>query len=159
MTLNTTEPLITTLERHHLRAFRNADSLSFRHRPDEQGEIVLNKCAENSPTGFDQQVILFTGSGVSDYGRDRQHGQRYTGFWLGYGYNEVVRTFIGRLQVGDTISLTWHRDNNTDILRDAGLHQDELLVTITKKGGKKETYLLDSSTCRDNTARTVRLAY
>jgi hypothetical protein len=158
VTLTATAELVTTtLERHHLRAFRSADSLAFHHLPNRQGEIVLRKRAESTTSGFEEQVSIFTDSYVGDYSR-HEIGQRYTGFHLAYGYNDLMRTLVGRLQVGDTLGLVWRRDNNNDILRDAGLHGDEVMLVITKKTGKKETYLLDSSVYRDNSARAIKIA-
>lgn len=72
-------------------------------------------------------------------------------------FNEVVYTILNHvLRVGDVISIHWSADNNSQIIKDAGLHHDEISL-IVKRGNKTMTFLLKSNVSLDNSARSVQL--
>ncbi len=72
-------------------------------------------------------------------------------------------TVVNFLRAGDRVTLEWIADNNNDYLRDAGLHQDELRLSVARgdtSDPKKHKpvagkFLIDKRVCPDNSARMI----
>ena len=64
-------------------------------------------------------------------------------------------TIASLLTAGETVSLRWLADNNTEALEDAGLHYDRLIVAV-KKGKRVRKFLVDVQVSPDNSARMIR---
>lgn len=70
--------------------------------------------------------------------------------------NPSIRTMLGLLRAGDVITLEWVADNNTDALRDAGMHSDFLRLHVRGAKGRDLSFYVSGSVGPDNTARMVR---
>lgn len=70
-------------------------------------------------------------------------------------YSRKWATLAGVLRVGDVISLAWTADNNTETLRTAGLHADELALLVSRRGKPLEFHV-DYHVGPDNSARMIR---
>ena len=70
-------------------------------------------------------------------------------------YMEHIKTFAEMLKVGDILTLEWIRDNNSQYLSHAGLHNDELQVVVVR-GNKRLCFKIESSICENNSARMIR---
>jgi hypothetical protein len=98
-------------------------------------------------------LICYAGSMSERVGRigrcfSHQNNSKYAG---------VMHTLTHHtLRAGDKISIKWVADNNNDIVREHGLHHDEIFIIIERKGKKME-YQIDSRVSYDNSARDVQL--
>jgi hypothetical protein len=132
----TTEPRTDVITASHKRALRNADSIVFELTSDGQAQIRAIKRAEYSTTGFDQTVTIYVGGArVSDYGKQTKHypeQHTYTAFHMemNSSMDNTVRTLVNRVKIGGFMNLVWTRDNNNELLRHAGLHQDVALPSL-----------------------------
>jgi hypothetical protein len=163
----TTEPRTDVITASHKRALRNADSIVFELTSDGQAQIRAIKRAEYSTTGFDQTVTIYVGGArVSDYGKQTKHypeQHTYTAFHMemNSSMDNTVRTLVNRVKIGGFMNLVWTRDNNNELLRHAGLHQDELRLVVSgpEKDGKlppADTYLVEIAVRQDNSARMIK---
>lgn len=71
-------------------------------------------------------------------------------------YNPKWLTIANLIHAGDVLRLVWTADNNTHYTRDAGLHADELTLTIVRKGKIVHTLHVAHSVMLDNSARMVQ---
>lgn len=79
---------------------------------------------------------------------DMVHSARYAPEW---------RSIVSLLRPGHRFGILFTADNNTDTVREAGLHIDMLSVHIgMPKQNRVLSFLLSVSTCKDNTARMVK---
>jgi hypothetical protein len=58
--------------------------------------------------------------------------------------DEVWRSIVAFLRVGDVITLHWRADNTTDPVAAAGLHRDELRIGV-QRGQRRWQFLVDIS--------------
>lgn len=158
-TPTTIEP--TTLESQHLRALRNADRIVFRTY-EGRSTVEAIRDGRNTPSGFEDTVTVDAGETFTDYGASHssQSADGYSAFHMEHSaqHAPVLRTVLRHLRPGDTLTLHWVRDNNSETHRDTGLHADELrLIVRTRKGtGPLDEYLIESAVRLDNSARLVR---
>jgi hypothetical protein len=68
--------------------------------------------------------------------------------------NALWHTAVSLMTVGAGLSLQWCGGNDSENLREAGLHKDELQIKI--KGKRTHTLAISTSVCADNSARMVR---
>ena len=78
----------------------------------------------------------------------------YDGFYSEYRM-DVWRTIAGALKVGDVLEFYWIRDNNNEILTNAGLHCDELLMRAGQPDKPARVWKLATEVRQDNSARMV----
>jgi hypothetical protein len=74
-------------------------------------------------------------------------------------FNRVWQTIVGLLAVGDEIRLVWLADNNTETLREANLHADELTLIAIRRGRREVRHLaffIAHAVRLDNSARMIR---
>lgn len=151
--------LPTPLESHHIRALRNADQIVFRHH-DGQSTVEAIRAARNSRTGFDEAVVIFAESAFTDYGANYLRGEpdSYEAFHMEHAakFNPAVVTVLRHLRAGDVLRLRWTLDNNTDTIRRADLHQDELFVEVRRSERRIDAYMIESAVRLDNSARMIR---
>lgn len=162
---------VTTLTSADVKALRSADRISF-HLADGQSIIRAHRDREHTPTGFDDSVDIHAATTLTRHrgwlAGDDQHtalarapreavrGFAYHG---SAQYSLDARTWLQSLRTGDMLTLDWTADNNSETLRDAGLHADELRVQITgRKTGTPPTFLIDYVINPGNSARMLRLA-
>lgn len=147
-----------------LRALRHADTIVFRLN-DGQATIEASIDARNSRDGFEHTSVSYVAHDVTDYERGRSDvpmsERRYSGFvYMGSAkFDQVTQTLLTRIAKGDTVTLAWRYGNGVPVLRDVGYRTDDLRVLITKPSGRVETYLVESSTGPDNSARMVKRAH
>lgn len=156
-TITTPEPAVLTAQ--DIRALKHADALCFDHTGTGEGQIRAIMRAENSSTGFEQtHTIRAYLSTVNNYGPDDPvNGWTAFHMFTSAKYDTVAQTLIRHMRTGGQFTLDWVRDNNNDILRDAGLHQDELRMRIAPPNGKNvDVFLVRVSVGRDNSARMIR---
>jgi hypothetical protein len=73
-------------------------------------------------------------------------------------YDHNLQTLIHSLRAGETLRMIWTGDNNNDLVREAGLHVDQLDVIVipAREGAARRSYCVETSVCADNTARMIR---
>lgn len=155
--MTSTMTLATVLTSQDVRALRSADSLVFQYT-DGQGVIRACKSGDRAADGFDGERRIHTDAAVTDYDREPGADRRYAAFHMDHSsqVRRETRTLVGRIGIGDTLSLLWTRSNDCDALRAVGYHQDQLSLSIRKPSGTVQTYLVAVSVGPDNTARMVR---
>lgn len=180
--MNATRLIGTPLSADMIAAMRLADSVSLHHTPADGGEIrlYLDRFGESRIyTAREQRLFPQTDIGASDRATILPVSASLSGYGesLGSGgwnlesapdavafhmissaqFQSEWRTVCALVKPLDVVGLVWTADNNTEIIRDAGLHCDEVRLTIDR-GGKKRalSFLLAATTGRDNTARMIR---
>src|SRR3954466_11095428 len=140
-----------TLATHDIAALKQADWVTFHHLPTDQGgpQIRLYIDGHGDPrifTASEQRLFPQTGIGAHDRSRIIPVTSGASGFganddesgWRGIDrpnlscfymihtaqFSAPWRTITRLLRAGDRLTLSWLADNNTDIVRDAGLHID-----------------------------------
>ncbi len=71
--------------------------------------------------------------------------------------SKSLRTIFSLLREGDLLRLEWAKDAFTnEYQRKAGLHTDVLKLHVVRNGAHKYSFLVDTATTPDNTARMIR---
>ena len=152
------------LSKDDIKAARAAHSAAFITR-DNRSYMVLTK--RTSTDGFDDELRREIDCDVSEHIYTTGLGAGMTHVTCAFAmvntchYDPAWLTFAGHLKRGDIITLAWIRDNNTDYLKAANLHHDELSLVIRRASGpdgriRTFHYRMRSSTTPDNSARMVR---
>jgi hypothetical protein len=179
----TTTTAVATLGADAVAALRAADSLSF-HVHDGHASIraYRERGSEGIYTAREQRLFpnardfawsrfreieaefaahgYGEGSGISwstGWGEGAPGLAAYTSI-SGTDYADGTwPTVANALRVGDTLTLSWVADNNSDVIRDAGLHTDRLTLCVTRgEGGKRYAFHVREQTGPDNSARMIR---
>lgn len=148
-----------TLTTDDIQALRTATAVSF-----HQGDLGTFLRAS-----FDNDVVT-TKNVVAFPDRDEYRGRERT-IWLSdqpsenfYAFAMITSaqyhsdwiTVAKLLRKNDVLRFVWHEDYGTnDLLREHGLHADELQLHVTR-GKTQLTFTVAQSTCLDNTARMIR---
>jgi len=168
MTSTETTERVTVLTSADVKALRSADRLSF-HLIDGQSIIRAHRDREHTATGFEDSVDIHAATTLTRYSGwlttdadalARAPREAVVGFAFqgSAQYNRDTRTWLAALRTGDTLTLAWSADNNSETLRDAGLHADELRIVITgRKTGTSPTFLVEYGINPGNSARMIRL--
>ena len=151
--------MTATLTPEDLTALRTATSVSFHQ--GQQGTFIR--------ASFDQDVV--TAKHVAAFPDRNEYRGRDRTIWLDdqpttdfYAfamihtaqYHTDWLTTAKLLRKNDEIRFRWHADHGTnDLLREHGLHADELQLHVTR-GKQQLTFTVERSTCLDNTARMIR---
>jgi hypothetical protein len=122
------EPRIYTATQQRL--FPEADNVDRRRRIDVDASIV----------GFDEHRLWHERNLPGATAYHMIHTARL---------DEVWRSIAAFLRVGDTLTLLWRADNATDVLAAAGLHRDELRISVLR-GSRRFEFLLDVSVTTSN---------
>lgn len=174
----TTTTIVSALSTEDIAALRMASSIMFHHY---QGRSFIR--AEIRPSGHpatftSRAQILFpeqptipgertreiTVSGsVAGYTHDGSmwHADRAdmqaTAFYMIHSaqFRPTWVTVATLLTPGETVSLGWIADNNSETLQDAGFHSDELQLTAIK-GKRKRVFGIATQVGPDNSARMIR---
>lgn len=159
-------------------ALRGADSVTF-HVHDGRGYIraYLNTPMHRVLTRRQQQVFgeesplpeqrmreitcEWLASGFGENGArswstdDASNMSAYANVSAGQISDGLWNTTATLITPGDVLTTVWCADNNTDVIRDAGLHSDRL--TLRAENGKRERrFHVETSVGRDNSARMIR---
>lgn len=143
------------LDKIDVSALRKANDICFHHRGGEHYIRCLFRPSEDTPYETERRIDV--------EGRIRAYDQdvptdRRDAFHMLHGsrMNPVWTTIASLLRGGDELVLVWVAGNDSEVVREAGLHQDELMLLVHRGGKPKWTFLIDARTCPDNTARLVR---
>lgn len=168
----------TPLTRTDINALRQADSVTFHYnaRTDQNGtrscfvrahKRVTDEEREHDPFApYERTHTIDLGTWedhrLTDYGNDytAMHGAKYSAFVMIHSAS-VVQTWLTiarSLKVGEEIVMHWTRDNNNQLLEQAGLHRDQLEIAVGMPGKPARYYLVDVSTSLDNSARMIQPA-
>lgn len=164
------------LTRTDIAALRKADLVSFHYNvrrtsDDGANDRVTVIRAHKRPTyaererdPFAREIVHEIDLGAANLHRVTNHGERHDGGWTAYEsilsaqYVETWRTAVRSLKVGETIMMHWTRDNNSETIRKAGLHVDELTISVGVQGKSARWYHIDTRITPDNTARMIQRA-
>jgi hypothetical protein len=164
MTSTTSTIPTTVIERSHLRAIRNADSIVFRTH-EGQSTIELKLGAHRSKSGFEQTEYLYCKDRITDYSRAHtfvepdERAKFYSAFHMehtGVKYNPDLESVMARIKVGDLLGLHWTTNNSSTNTDGIGWVRDELRLEILHLNGTAERYLVEVNVGPDNSARMVR---
>lgn len=162
------------LTRMDIAALRKADRVSFHYnvRHVDNGERRSFIRAHKEPTYAERERDPFAREQIHeiDLGPNGEHhrvinyGDRHDGGWSAFEsvmaaqVTETWRTVVRSLKVGETIVMHWTRDNNSETIRKADLHVDELTVSVGKEGAQNGArwYHIATRITPDNTARMVQ---
>ena len=155
------------LDRHQIRALRNADTLVFymnvaRYQWDEPVHWIkaaLNP--ENSSNGFEMyEAIPLDEPSVASYEDDSPTGSDHSHYplsgvktadmrgavtVLNPKYNELARTWLYLVRPGDTLHLRLVLGSQSENLEEAGMVHDRAYLIIkrpTKRGSKRMVFAL-----------------
>lgn len=148
---------MTEITAQDLRALRHADRVTFHRYRDGGGEIVARVDASRSSTGFEQGHGIAVDSTVECFDRSSASGWLCYAWWPNSRVDPIALTLIHWLRAGDDVSLRWRGGNDSPLMKDAGLHLDELMLVV-KRGKTSRVWRAAVSVSLDNTARMVRPA-
>lgn len=185
-TTTDTATTLGVLTADDLAALKLADSVSFHHStPDNGGPVIrLHLVGGYSDvprifTAKEQRVFPMSGilgdrdryreiaveSSAYGYGADGRSGfrsddrPRLACFEMIHSaqVSDTWGTIVRLLKSGDRLTLSWIADNNTDNVRNSGLHNDELRLFVCRAGQQKPyVFHVASSVCPDNSARMIK---
>lgn len=153
---------VTTITRDDVLAMRNATWIGFWH--ESTGAFTCRAVRERKDNGYnveDRRDIPLAGSSVTDYSAKYTHdpGNKHIACaTINLYHDTVIATFTKLLRAGDGLFLRWTRGNDTDTLREVGLHCDELKIEVKRDGKYIYNFLLEYRVAPENTARMVRAA-
>jgi hypothetical protein len=78
-----------------------------------------------------------------------------TFIYLYHSQCTAASTIINLLKAGDLVRLQFVADNNSEVMRSAGMHSDVLQLFVAR-GSKQMVFWLDDSIGPDNSARMIR---
>lgn len=166
--MNSANMTVTELTADDVAALSAAHGVTFHHR-DGQSMMRARLNGHSDPAIFTaRQQRLFPKPGSRDTQRMREiycaHGFRCyedhepqfpdasrMDCLVSFVTPQVWRTVARSLRKGDTVTLVWVAGNDNEYLADAGLHMDELYLSV-----RNRIYLLTTSACRNNAARMIR---
>lgn len=106
----------------------------------------------------------FGGDGERCWSYELDHAPKLSAFasvsGTDYGDNAWPTT-AQALRVGDRLCLSWIADNNNAVVKDAGLHRDQLTLRVARGDAAKPrslAFLIAVATSLDNSARMVKRA-
>jgi hypothetical protein len=172
-----TTTTVLPLSRDDITAMRSADDISF-HQYDGEAFIRAHLRGHGEQRIFTvREQKLFT---TADHSSERLRHIPVQSSAFGYGYNtsgtggwnstnnpgysafamtstigNVLRTILVLLKVDDILTLNWVADNNTEVIREANLHTDQLEIRVTR-GDKFYVFLVKVQTGKDNSARMIK---
>lgn len=142
-----------------IKSLRTAGTLCFdwNRRAGTAGIRAIKECSGQD----DYTYKVPTGSRLTDYATDRWGGTDTSDLNTGYVYKGSVRfcertqTWLGLLKPGDKLTLLWVANGNSQITKDAGLHEDSLDLLVERKG-KRLVFRVDDRCGLDDLARMLR---
>lgn len=141
------------LTKNDIKALKTCDSLVFRYS-NNQSRIEAIKEVKNDPWETEKRYIINVNT---------EKCSNYIKEATTHIYNNTIwKTITEILKENDTIYLQWYPDAHTNqYMEKAGLHGDVLYLKIFRQGKNKNkwfTFLIDTCTCPDNSARMIKLA-
>ena len=151
--METTE---TGLTKNQVQALRTADSIVFRRvllskeNNSAIDRIELIKKGQDGPWTTEQRIVIDMLPGFEI--------KRYRAFaHIGSAqFDNIWATISGLIKEGDILQLHWAADYHTNnLMEERGLHGD-VLQLIVKRKNKRFTFVIDSTTTLDNSARMIQ---
>jgi hypothetical protein len=136
-----TTSTIGTITRENKKLLKNADTISFRMKDDGTSQIEC--CKKIKIDGFETEVreiipVGTTATIYDGYGKGISYEITKAFYWLSYSKNDLVwQTVVKSLKINDGIILEWIAGNNSNLLNDNNLSNDQLNLKI-KRNGKIE---------------------
>lgn len=154
-----------SLSRLDITALKKADDIVFIQRDGESYIRAIKRRTdaekEKNPWSEDREHRINTDGELRDYKSEfMQNNWSAFQMFSSAQYSRQWQTFAGFLRPLDQITLMWAANNNSQILDEAGLHNDMLRLhvkRITKSNKTKNfVFLMDVTTSKNNTARMIR---
>lgn len=144
----------------HIRALKHADFISLTWDIDKGYAIHASIEKEHSSTGYDERVTIPCTGGMDNYSGwgNQTHTEPVTAYHLIHNPAMLldIQTWLNTLRENDTLYILWKYCNDTEYLRKAGLHTDDVSVIVIRQGKLIAEYNIGSSTGPDNSARMIR---
>lgn len=147
-----------TLDKMDIKALKKADQICFRYNKEQSTSVI--ECyakMDNDPWNRTQSYNIEAGYKYQGFRSGLEPMEIESAFAMLHApeYMSEWQTIMQLIKTGDAITLEWWFDNNSEHLRDAGLHRDELRLVIHRKE-KNFTFLI-SITCAKTFGRMVKL--
>ena len=148
-----------------IKALRQATSVTFHFTAVGQGDdgttVTARRDTKDSVFGdstaerrFDTEKAAFTLHGPQ---RSSRGGPAKAVCNFNAEHNDLWNTVVADLRVGDKLTPLWVANNDTEILKEAELHNDEFYLKVNR-GDKTKTYWLDARITPDgSTAAMIEL--
>jgi hypothetical protein len=174
----TTDTIVSALSAEDVAALRMADTVTFHHyqgcafirayvRPSghpatrtQRAQILFPEGPETSGERAREIPVSGSISGYTERGSmwhvDRTDTDAAAFHWIHSAH--FVPTWVTVAQLlaaGETLTLLWIADNNSQDLRNAGLHHDALEIKAVK-GKRTRVYKICDQVTLDNSARMIR---
>lgn len=143
---------IGVITREDIKEMKRADSIVFRTRDGKTTmECIIQAKNTKKTKRSEQTYILEVGNASKQVKKafSMNHSTKMDG---------VMQTIFSLLKDGDEISLLWGRDYLTNQYhKKNNLHEDALYMIVIRRGSndKRFEFMIDASTCEDNSARMI----
>lgn len=150
------------INRDNKKLLKNADTISFRMNNDGTSQIECNKKIKID--GFETEVreVIPVGARIEiyeGYGKGKSYEIEKAFYWLSYSKNDLVwQTIVKNLKINDEIVLEWIAGNNSNLLNDNNLSNDQLNLRI-KRNDKVEMvfHIGQEISHKDSSVRMIQL--
>jgi hypothetical protein len=151
------------LTKNDIHAIRHADTLCVHLTKEQPGlvRLIKRKGYNAKPFETDQEYVLENvavgmetarGKAALDSGTAKCFAHAYMYHEQGCPVSSIMRT----LRVGDEVTFSFYPDAHSNgYVAECNLHADVLYLHVLR-GGKRHTWELQTSVCRDNSARMCR---
>ena len=142
------EPLTT----EEVAAIKSADVLVFHYR---NGQSFIRTLKEKEMSSSEETGKIGCATQVDKYGKlgDVRSASHVMNFIQD---NDHMLTILHNLSKGKKIKLVWICNNNNNLLRDAGLYNDELHLQIIDDKGNMKSFIVDKVVSANNTAKMIK---
>lgn len=146
------------LTKDQIKALKTADCVCFRRVTNKENNsitetIELHKKVKDSPWNEEKTIIIeLTASNSITF-------KQFDAFSMigSCQFDNCYMSITKILKVGDELTLSWEKDYLTsNLLKDAGLHGDVLLLKITREN-KSLTFNINQSITLNNSARMIQM--
>lgn len=146
------------LTKDQIKALKTADTVCFRRITNEDKSIKetieLHKKVKDSPWNEEKTIIIeLTASNTLTF-------KQFDAFSMigSCQFDNCYMSVTNILKPGDELTLSWEKDYLTsNLLKDAGLHGDVLLLKITRKNNKSLIFNINQSITLNNSARMIQM--
>ena len=145
-------------------ALRKADSICIDYKmeslsyTDSAAAIrAIKKAKRSDPFGQDSTYVIDVDSRVNGF---NLNGGKIRSAFVHFGSNQFtpeLTTIWNLLRAGDTIRVRFTASNNSQILDEVNLHNDEARLIVTRKNGLELVFLIEAKTSKNNSARMCKV--
>jgi len=150
------------LDKTDIAALRKADSicidyaLTGLHYIESDGAIRAIKKAQGTDP-FEQTHIIQVNARADGYKMNGGKVRKAFAYFPHNKLTEELQTIWSLLRTGDILEVRFTASNNSQVLDEVNLHNDELRLVITRKSGKELSFLMDQHTSKNNSARMCKV--